>query len=113
MQAIEYKAKIIELNICEQIFKFINENLIDNLNFIEKKNKFKVNLVSSNNMIISDYKIEFRNKTKKIIKVIENIAKLENFRDENNELNFDQNKQLKTFKKRKFKKKKFYKKKTK
>ncbi len=113
VQAIEYKAKIIELNICEQIFKFINENLIDNLNFIEKKNKFKVNLVSSNNMIISDYKIEFRNKTKKIIKVIENIAKLENFRAENNEVNFDQNKQLKTFKKRKFKKKKFYKKKTK
>ena len=113
VQAIEYKAKIIELNICEQIFKFINENLIDNLNFIEKKNKFKVNLVSSNNMIISDYKIEFRNKTKKIIKVIENIAKLENFREENNEVNFDQNKQLKTFKKRKFKKKKFYKKKIK
>ncbi len=113
VQAIEYKAKIIELNICEQIFKFINENLLDNLNFIEKKNKFKVNLVSSNNMIISDYKIEFRNKTKKIIKVIENIAKLENFRAENNEVNFDQNKQLKTFKKRKFKKKKFYKKKIK
>ena len=113
VQAIEYKAKIIELNICEQIFKFINENLIDNLNFIEKKNKFKVNLVSSNNMIISDYKIEFRNKTKKIIKVIENIAKLENFRTENNQVNIEQNKQHKTFKKRKFKKKKFYKKKTK
>ena len=113
VQAIEYKAKIIELNICEQIFKFINENLIDNLNFIEKKNKFKVNLVSSNNMIISDYKIEFRNKTKKIIKVIENIAKLENFRTENNQVNIEQNKQHKTFKKRKFKKRKFYKKKTK
>ena len=111
VQAIEYKAKIIELNICEQIFKFINENLIDNLNFIEKKNKFKVNLVSSNNMIISDYKIEFRNKTKKIIKVIENIAKLENFRTENNQVNIDQNKQHKTFKKRKFKKKNFIKKK--
>ena len=113
VQAIEYKAKIIELNICEQIFKFINENLIDNLNFIEKKNKFKVNLISSNNMIISDYKIEFKNKTKKIIKVIENIAKLENFRTENNQLTIDQNKKHKTFKKRKFKKKKFYKKKTK
>ncbi len=113
VQAIEYKAKIIELSICEQIFKFINENLIDNLNFIEKKNKFKVNLISSNNMIISDYKIEFRNKTKKIIKVIENIAKLENFRTEKNQLNIDQNKKHKTFKKRKFKKKKFYKKKTK
>ena len=112
VQAIEYKAKIIELNICEQIFNFINENLIDNLNFIEKKNKFKVNLVSSNNMIISDYKIEFRNKTKKIIKVIENIAKLENFRTENNQVNID-HKQHKTFKKRKFKKRKFYKKKTK
>ncbi len=113
IQAIEYKAKIIELNICEQIFKFINENLIDNLNFIEKKNKFKVNLVSSDNMIISDYKIEFRNKTKKIIKVIENIAKLENFKTENNQVSIEHNKQHKTFKKRKFKKRKFYKKKTK
>jgi len=112
VQAIEYKAKIIELNVCEQIYKFINENLIENLQFIEKKNKFKVNLVSSSNMIISDYKIEFRNKTKKIIKVIESIAKLENFKIEDSRTDIDHNKKHKTFKKRKFKKKKFYKKKT-
>ena len=112
VQAIEYKAKIIELNVCEQIYKFINENLIENLQFIEKKNKFKVNLVSSSNMIISDYKIEFRNKTKKIIKVIESITKLENFKIEDSRTDIDHNKKHKTFKKRKFKKKKFYKKKT-
>ena len=112
VQAIEYKAKIIELNVCEQIYKFINENLIENLRFIEKKNKFKVNLVSSGNMIISDYKIEFKNKTKKIIKLIENIAKLENFKIEDSQIDIDHNKKHKTFKKRKFKKKKFYKKKT-
>ena len=112
VQAIEYKAKIIELNVCEQIYKFINENLLENLQFIEKKNKFKVNLASSSNMIISDYKIEFKNKTKKIIKIIENIAKLENFKIEDSQIYIDHNKKHKTFKKRKFKKKKFYKKKT-
>ena len=61
-------------------------------------------------MIISDYKIEFRNKTKKIIKVIENIAKLENFRTENNRVNIEI-KQLKLSKKENLKKKNFIKKK--
>ena len=112
VQAIEYKAKIIELNVCEQIYKLINENLLEDLQFIEIKNKFKVNLASSSNMIISDYKIEFKNKTKKIIKIIENIAKLENFKIEDSQIYIDHNKKHKTFKKRKFKKKKFYKKKT-
>ena len=37
---------------------------------------------------------------------------LANFRTENNQVNIEQSKQHKTFKKRKFKKRKFYKKKT-
>ena len=37
IEAIENKAKIIDLNICEQINNFIKENLIENLKFIEKK----------------------------------------------------------------------------
>ena len=32
-------------------------------------------------MIISDYKIEYKNKSKKIINVIENITKLEKIKD--------------------------------
>ena len=64
-------------------------------------------------MIISDYKIEFKNKSKKITQVIENITKLENFKTEDRLVDINQNKTHKIFKKRKFKKKKFYKKKTK
>ena len=62
-------------------------------------------------MIISDYKIEYKNKSKKILNVLENITKLEKIRD--NDLNNNKMEKVKKFKKRKFKKKKFFKKKIK
>ena len=111
IEGIDNKAKIIDLYICEQISIFIKENLSENLKFIEKKNKFKINIIVDNSMIISDFKIEYKNKSKKIMNVSENITKLEKISDksvENNNLE-----KVKKFKKRKFKKKKFYKKKTK
>ncbi len=62
-------------------------------------------------MIISDFKIEYKNKSKKILNVSENITKLEKISDKSFEINNLE--KGKKFKKRKFKKKKFYKKKTK
>ena len=82
-----------------------------NLKFIEKKNKFKINIIIDNSMIISDFKIEYKNKSKKILNVSENITKLEKISDKSFEINNLE--KGKKFKKRKFKKKKFYKKKTK
>ena len=77
INAIENKAKIVDLKVCEQIYNFINENLSENLKFIEKKNKIKINIAIDNTMLISDYKIELRNKSKKVINVIEKFTKLE------------------------------------
>ncbi len=111
--AIEHKAKIIDLNVCEQVYNYIKENLIDNLKFIEKKNKFKVNIKIDKDMVISDYKIDFLNKTKKVINVLENWTKLENLKTVNNEIGKKEASTVRIFKKRKFKKKKFYKKKIK
>ena len=78
-------------------------------NLLKKKNKFKINILTDNLMIISDYKIEFKNKSKKVLNTLENITKLKKIKPEiiNNNLE-----KVKKFKKRKFKKKKFFKKKT-
>ena len=94
-----------------QIKNIIKENLNENKKYIEKKNKFKINLITDNSMIISDYKIEYKNKSKKILNFLENIKKLEKIRD--NDLNNNKMEKVKKFKKRKFKKKKFFKKKIK
>ncbi len=109
IEAIESKAKIVDLSVCEQINNYIKDNLNKNIEFIEKKNKFKINILIDNLMIISDYKIEFKNKSKKILNTLENITKLVKIKPEiiNNNLE-----KVKKFKKRKFKKKKFFKKKT-
>ena len=62
-------------------------------------------------MIISDFKIEYKNKSKKILNISENITKLEKISIKGPEINNSE--KVKKFKKRKFKKKKFYRKKTK
>ena len=111
VRAIENKAKIVELKVCEQIFNFINENLSENLKFIEKKNKIKINIDIDNAMLISDHKIELRNKSKKIINVIEISTKLEKIKTEIIDDKISTIKKNKSFKKSKFKKKIFYKKK--
>ena len=111
VRAIENKAKIVELKVCEQIFNFINENLSENLKFIEKKNKIKINIDIDNAMLISDHKIELRNKSKKVINVIEKSTKLEKIKTEIINDKISTIKKNKSFKKSKFKKKIFYKKK--
>ncbi len=115
--SIENKAKIVDLSICEQVLKFINENLGENLKYIEKKNKIKINLKADNLLIIPDYKIEFRNKSKKIINKVEEISELKYVEEKrDNIINFSQKKNKISFKKSKFKKnykKKYYKKKIK
>ncbi len=62
-------------------------------------------------MIISDYRIEYKNKSKKTLNILENLTKLEKIKDEN--IKNIKLEKVKKFKKRKFKKKKFYKKKVK
>ena len=112
-KSIENKAKFVEIRICNRISSFINENFKNDIEYFENKNKVKVEIIDDNSLIVPDYLINLKNKSKKIIKKIESVSKLnniENFNESNK--NIDDKKKNK-FKKKKFYKKKFFKKKTK
>ena len=112
-KSIENKAKFVEIRICNRISSFINENFKNDIKYFENKNKVKVEVIDDNSLIVPEYLINLKNKSKKIIKKIESVSKLnniENFNESNK--NIDDRKKNK-FKKKKFYKKKFFKKKTK
>ena len=103
LKSIENKAKFIEMRINESIKTFIEDNLIENLNYFKNKNKLKVNLEKDNNFDISEYVIEFKSKNNKLLEKIENISLLKNnLIDEQPD-----NKKILKFKKRIFIKKNF------
>ncbi len=115
IQILENKAKIAELSLCEQLHNFISKNLSENIKYIEQKYKIKINLQSDNSLIIPDYRIELKNKSKKVINLIEDISKLEIIEDNNVEIfqkKLSKNKKN-NFKKKNFNRRKYYKKKTK
>ena len=115
IQITETKAKVIDVKLCEQVCNFIENNLKENLIFVEKKYKVKINLEPDNQLIIPDYVIEFKNKSKKIINKLENFSKLE-FLSKSVEEIISTKKNVNTqnkFKKKKFYKKKYFKKKIK
>jgi len=109
LKSIENKSKVIFLKVNDNIKKFLEENFIDNLNYFKKKNKVDINLEIDNNLDISEYIIEFKNKTGKVIEKIENISELKKI----NLSNINQDNKIINFKKKKFFKKKFYKRKVK
>ena len=112
-KSIENKAKFVEIRICNRISSFINENFKNDIEYFENKNKVKVEIIDDNSLIVPDYLINLKNKSKKIIKKIEHISKLnniENFNESNKNIN---DREKTKFKKKKFYKKKFFKKKTK
>ena len=115
IQITETKAKVIDIKLCEQVCNFIENNLKENLVFVEKKYKVKINLEPDNQLIIPDYVIEFKNKSKKIINKLENFSKLE-FLSKSVEEIISTKKNVNTqgkFKRKKFYKKKYFKKKIK
>ncbi len=112
INAVDNKTKIIDVSVCEQINDYITKNLFENIKYIENKNKIKINLKINNSLIIPDYEIVLKNKSKKIISTIQEISKLEYRKvDENNVVNLKTKKDRNIYKKNNFKKKNFYKKK--
>ena len=112
IKAITNKAKFVELKICEKISKYLKDNYIEDLNYFEKKNKIKIDIISDNSLIIPEYKIELKNKSKKIIETFQNFENMKNLKllDREVKADNDQKKIKKTFKKKKSFKKKFFKK---
>ena len=115
-KAILNKAKYVELRICEKLLNFIKVNFLEDLKYFEKKNKTKIDIINDNSLVIPEYKIDFKNRSKKTIEKIESLTKLTNLKDFKKDNNvYSLNKIIKKnkFKKNKFYKKKFYKKKVK
>ena len=105
LKAILNKAKFVELKVCGKISDFLKENFVEDLTYIEKKNKMKIDILTDNKLIIPEYIIDIKNKSMKTIELVEQFEKLKNIEQKNSE-----EKDKKTFIKRKRYKKKFYKK---
>ena len=106
LKAVMNKGKFVELKVCDKISEFLKENFIEDLTFFEKKNKMKIDIISDNSLIIPEYIIDIKNKSKKTIELIEYFEKLQNLDD------LIKDKKIIDIKKRKktYRKKKFYKK---
>ena len=104
------KAKYVDLKVCEKISNFLKENFIDDLKYFEKKNKMKIDIITDNNLIIPEYIIDFKNKSKKTLELIEHYENLKNLDVKKLNENVIQLKDKKIYKKKPYKKKRFYKK---
>ena len=111
IKAVTNKAKFVELKVCEKISNFLKENYIDSLNYFEKKNKIKIDIISDNELIIPEYIIDLKNKSKKTIEVFDNMINLQNLSNSPINEDISNSKQIvnKKYKKKTFKKK-YYKK---
>ena len=104
------KAKFVDLKVCKKISDFLKKNFIDDLTYFEKKNKMKIDIISDNNLIIPEYVINFMNKSKKTLELVENYELLKNLDQTNPFNNIIELNPKKKFRKKTYKKKKFYKK---
>ena len=105
-KAVLLKAKFVELKVCKKISDFLKENFVEDLTYFEKKNKMKIDIITDNSLIIPEYIIDIKNKSKKTIELVEHFEKLKNLeklKAEPKIVNF--------LEKKKFNKKKIYKKK--
>jgi len=110
LKAITNKAKFVDLKVCKKISDFLKENFVDDLTYFEKKNKMKIDIITDNSLIIPEYIIDIKNKSKKTIDLIEHFEKLKNLEQQKKDSNIIDLKDKNKFKKKVFRKKKFFKK---
>ena len=67
------KVKIINSYIPEKAKLFIENNLLDELKYFQKKYAFEVKIFSEHKFVIPEYKIDLLNKSKKLISTVENV----------------------------------------
>ena len=110
LKAVLSKAKFVDLKVCEKISDFLKENFIDDLTYFEKKNKMKIDIITDRSLIIPEYIIDLKNKSKKTIELVEHFEKLRNLEQQKKQDNIVNIVVKKEFPKKTFRKKKFYKK---
>ena len=102
------KVKIIKSYVPEKAKIFIENNLLEELKYFQKKYSFQINILSDQNFIIPEYKIELYNKSKKLINLIENFdsitkTKTKEIKKENKEKTISKSKTKKVKNKKKTK----------
>ncbi len=95
------KAKFVELKVCEKISDFLKENFVDDLTYFEKKNKMKLDIITDNSLIIPEYIIDLKNRSKKTIELVEHYEKLKNLEQQKVGLKIYDIKEKKKFSKKK------------
>ena len=70
------KVKIINSYVPEKVKIFIEKNLLDELKYFQKKCSFEVKIISNDEFIIPEYKIDLLNKSKKAINSIEHVKSI-------------------------------------
>ena len=110
LKSVLSKAKFVDLKVCEKISDFLKENFVEDLTYFEKKNKMKIDIITDNSLIIPEYIIDLKNKSKKTIDLVEHYEKLKNLEQQKVEDKIAESKVKKKFSKKKNYKKKFYKK---
>ena len=105
IKTIENNAKNIEVQINNKIFDFIDKNFKKDLNYFEKKNKVKINIKSNDNLNFSEYLIEYKSKSNKVIEKVEKVESLKKIIAEKKNKKININPKKKIFKKRIYKKK--------
>ena len=110
LKSVLNKAKYVDLKVCEKISDFLKENFINDLTYFEKKNKMKIDIITDRNLIIPEYIIDFKNKSKKTIELLEKFEKLKNLETQKKEDNVININDKKKFKKKSYRRRKFYKK---
>ena len=104
IKTIENNAKIVELKINNKISSFIQDNFKDDVNYFEKKNKVKIDINSDDKYDLSEFLIEYKSKSKKVIEKIEKLESLKKVIIEDKKSKNVINIPKKKFKKKRFKK---------
>ncbi len=110
IKAVVNKAKFVDLKVCKKIYDFLKENFVEDLTYFEKKNKMKIDIITENTLVIPEYIIDIKNKSKKSLELITYTKELKNLKNHKNDDNIIELKDKKKFKKKPYRKKKFFKK---
>ena len=113
------KVKTVEVDLPKKIIDFIQANMKDEIDFFEKRFKFKIKFNANPDFLSDDFKISFKDSKKKELEELKNEEEVAIEEPFNKEKTFhkdtsdsDDKPGKKTFHKKKFRKKKFFKKRT-
>ena len=70
------KVKVVNTYVPEKVKIFIENNLLEELKYFQKKYTFDIKILSDDNFVIPEFKIDLLNKSKKLINSVENISKV-------------------------------------